>query len=204
MSCYLIREKLAEKKSDDQLSDDQALSGAKLVAAALTLGHAFSVKATEFEPSEHDDTDLIDIGSILLHWKPSERDSLLRRGVFVPYTFGTLRFQHREVQEYLCARWFLDLIEHHCPMSELAALFFPTVNDIEVVAPSLKPIVAWLALWNDNLRQEVGKREPAVLFDYGDPGSLPPSIRASLLTSYADQMNSGQVAIGAAFADFAN
>ena len=195
----LIEQKLKEiKNSDDALGDNKAMQGAKRVAAAMTLCRTFSI-STAGENPDGQDGGMLGLKDILTDWSNNEREALLGREVFAPHAFGKVKFYHREAQEYLCAQWFVDLIENHCPPTAISDLLFPVVEDFEVVSPTLKPVAAWLALSKDEILDEVIKRDPSILIQKGDPGTLAPSVKAKLLRGFASQMDKGDVAIQPSF-----
>ncbi len=65
-------------------------------------------------------------------------------------------------------------------------LFFSDTYGDKIVIPSMRPIAAWLALWDDEVSKVVIKREPETLIGYGDAESLPLSARINLIRSYID------------------
>ena len=60
-----------------------------------------------------------------------------------------------------------------------------------VVIPSMRPIAAWLALWDEDVRRELMSREPDVLIEYGDPGSLNLSIRGTIIREFVKRHSVG-------------
>ena len=93
---------------------------------------------------------------------------------------------HRSIQDYLTARWFYHLLESGKPRRPIEGLLFATRYAIEVVVPSMRPVAAWLALWDDRIRERVIAIAPEVLLEHGDPSRLPVTVRSRLLRRFAD------------------
>jgi hypothetical protein len=163
---HSITRKLAEpdayRPDNDQLAGENAREGIERLAAALTLGKAFTLKAPGHDPDPSLATGALDPDLILSDWTASKRNALLRRGIFAPSTYGRIRFHHRSTQEYLTAQWFQRLRNAKCPESEIWQLFFAERYGVKAVAPSLRPAAAWLALRWPEFCDELIRREPLI------------------------------------------
>ena len=133
----------------------------------------------------------LDASMILTDWNEAERRSLLRRAIFDPATYGRVRFHHRSVQEYLAARCLKRLRDSGMATASAFALLFADQYHTKVVIPSMRPVAAWLALWDNDVRNELMKREPEALLSLGDPETLPIPARAKLLRAFADMYGQG-------------
>jgi hypothetical protein len=197
MTRFSIMRKLAERDTDrpdaDVLTDERAGEGAERIAAALTLGKALTLRVPGQEPDPTLAAGALDPGDVLPDWKPNERAALLRRGVFTPATYGRVRFHHRSTQEYLTAQWLRRMLDSGCPRSEVMGLLFGEPYGVRTAVPSMRPVAAWLALDDPEIRSELLQREPIELIRHGDPRSLPLSDRARLLIVYADRHHAGEV-----------
>uniref|UniRef100_UPI0040574C7E hypothetical protein n=1 Tax=Candidatus Electrothrix sp. TaxID=2170559 RepID=UPI0040574C7E len=176
-----------ERPDNDLLTEEKAREGAERLALALTLTRTRTVLAPGHEAADG----VLDPAVVLPDWTVAERNALLRRGLFDPATYGRIRFHHRSVEEYLAAYRFNRLREKGMSIKALKRFFFAERYGEEVVIPSMRPIVAWLALWNDNIRRELIRREPEVLLAYGDPGALSIENRAELLRFFAAAYGEG-------------
>jgi len=194
MTEHAVNQKLTERDphrtDNDILNLKKAREGAEQIAAALTLGKTFTLQAPDSSPS----ADVLQPGKLLPEWTDAERNALLRRGIFAPATYGRVRFHHRSTQEYLTAQWLKRLLQQGCPRSEVFKLLFAEVYGVKTVIPSLKPIAAWLALSQDDIRDEILKRDPLILIQHGDPGSVPVETRCRLLHAYAEKHETGDIA----------
>ena len=123
--------------------------------------------------------------------RPAERQTLLRRALFDPATYGRVRFHHRSVQEYLAAQRLRGLHENGMSIKALFRLLFAERYGVEVVFPSMREIAAWLALRIDAVRKELIEREPETLVSLGDPGSLDPTARRELLRAFVSEYGGG-------------
>jgi hypothetical protein len=199
MTEHGITRKLEEINSyrpdNDTLSLEKARSGVERLATALTLGQSLTLRAPAQEPDPELAAGALDAAHLLTDgWTPAERNALLRRGIFVPSTYGRVRFHHRSTQEYLTAAWLYRLQREGCPKPEIWNLLFAERYGVATVVPSLRPAAAWLALKDADLANEIIRREPLVLFQHGDPRSLPLSIRKRLLRFYAEKQARGEIA----------
>nr|VFK08245.1 MAG: hypothetical protein BECKLPF1236A_GA0070988_100156 [Candidatus Kentron sp. LPFa]VFK24064.1 MAG: hypothetical protein BECKLPF1236C_GA0070990_100108 [Candidatus Kentron sp. LPFa] len=196
---YGITRKLAERDKfrpdNEALSSEKARRGAERLAAALTLGKSFTLLATGQEADPELAAGAMDPAEVLPKWTDAERGALLRRGVFAPSTYGRVRFHHRGTQEYLTARWLHGLLEKGAPREAVWDLLFAERYGVETLVPSLRGIAAWIALWRDDIRDEIIRREPLVLLgESGDPRSLPLVAKEQLLKSYARRHLAGEIA----------
>ena len=163
----------------------KAREGAERIAAALTLGKSFTLRAPGHDPDPSLTGGALEPSLILNDWNSAEQTALLRRGVFAPSTYGRIRFHHRTTQEYLTAQWFDRLLHANCPRDEVWNLVFGERYGVETLVPSLRPAAAWLALRHPDFRDEIIRREPLTLIRQGDPSSLPLDAKKRLLLSFA-------------------
>jgi hypothetical protein len=189
-----LREIESYRSDSDVLSPAKARVGAERIAAALTFGKSFTLRAPNHDPDPSLASGAIDPALVLEDWTEAQCAALSRRGIFAPSTYGRIRFHHRATQEYLTARWLLRLLQSNSPQSEVWSLIFADRYGVQTVVPSLRPAAAWLALWDENIREEVIRREPALLVDLGDPGSHPQEAKHRLLVAYARRHAAGDLA----------
>ncbi|MGX9725775.1 MAG: hypothetical protein ACTFAK_00185 [Candidatus Electronema sp. VV] len=176
-----------ERPDNDQLTPEDARAGAERLALALALTRTRTLLAPGHEAGEG----VLDPAAILTDWTDAKRNALLRRGLFDPATYGRIRFHHRSAEEYLAACRLKRLREKGMPINALKHFFFAEKYGAKVVIPSMRPIAAWLALWNKDILRELIQREPEVLLVHGDPGSLSPEARAEVLRGFADAYGDG-------------
>ena len=200
MTEHAITRKLAERDKyradNDALTAEQARKGAERIAAALTLAQTFTIKAPAQDTDPTLASSALDADQVLPDFNESERNALLRRSCFAPSTYGRIRFHHRGTQEFLTACWFDGLLNANCPKDEVWSLFFADRYGVETVTPSMRPAAAWLALKHQDFMDEVIRREPLVLIQNGDPGSVPLHAKRKLLTMYAKRHATGDIADG--------
>jgi hypothetical protein len=184
-----VNRKLSEADSyrpdSDKLSREDARKSAERLAAALTLAKSFTLRAVGHGSDPTLAPGALDPGAVLEELTDAKRAALLRRGLFAPATYGRVRFHHRATQEYLTARWLDRLLHGSGSRQEIWNLVFASRYGVQAIVPSLRPAVAWLALWHADFRDEIISREPLVLIRYGDPGSLTIETRIRLLGAYA-------------------
>ncbi|MDR7155812.1 hypothetical protein J2W40_002648 [Sphingobium xenophagum] len=189
-----IAERLVERgdarRTLSSLSDEQIRAGAERLAAALVLGRSMNLSLPGQLPDEQE---AIDPRQVLGDWPAGEIERLLERGLFVPATFGLVRFYHRSAQEYLAACWFKRM-GNRLNDPELHRIFLADALGIQTIPPSLRATAAWLALWRPTLRRHILDREPLVLLEHGDPGALSLEEKQHLLATFAERDASGDLA----------
>ena len=158
------------------------------------MGKTFTLRPPGQGPDPELAVGLLEPRKILGEWNDAERNALLRRGVFAPATYGRIRFHHRSTQEYLAAQWINQLLQKGCPRSKVFKVLFVEVYGVKTVVPSLRPVAAWLSLAHDDIRDEILNRDPLILIQHGDPGSLPVETRRRLLHAYAEKHEAGDIA----------
>ena len=180
------------RPGNDVLSEAKARDGAERLALALTLTRTRSIRSPE-QALDADRADgVLDPGGILPDWPAAERQALLRLALFDPATYGRVRFHHRSTEEYLAARRLRSLREKGMSTKALLRLLFATCYGVDVVFPSMRPIAAWLALWDDAVRKTLIDREPETLLSLGDPESLDLDTRAQFLRKFATTYGRGR------------
>ena len=188
---FAITERLVEPNDERRgsigISDDQARAGAERLAAAMTLGQSMDLRL-----SWVNEPDGIDPSRVLADWNPQDIDAFVQRGLFVPSSYGRVRFYHRSAQEYLTACWFRRLTPKLVD-AEIARIFLAEPFGVPTVPPSMGAAAGWLAQWNDPLRYSLMERDPRLLMAEGDPGRLAIPDRSELLMTYARRHREGAI-----------
>ena len=169
------------------LSQDRALEGARVLAAAVTLTKCTSILLLDDPVEETLRDKCLDPKEVLLDWRPAEIRALLGRALFEEALYGSVRFHHRTAREYLAARWFEKLLLKQTNRRGIEGLCFASPYGVlpEVVVPALKPIVGWLAAWDQRIRERALHIDPKVLLEEGDSSALDIGTRATLLKDFA-------------------
>ena len=142
-----------DRGDSDVLADDRARRGAEQLALALALTRTRAIQSSaQGLDAQRSDGDL-EPSTILPDWTKAQRRTLLRRALFDPASYGRVRFHHRSVQEYLAACRFRALRKKGMSTKALFRLLFAEQYGVEVVFPSMRPVAAWLALWDDAVRR---------------------------------------------------
>ncbi|AWL92998.2 hypothetical protein CIT37_12855 [Bradyrhizobium ottawaense] len=159
------------------LSDDRALEGAKLIAGAATLGQTQVIRV----PDGASNTAGLSAKEVLPGWGDDEIAALLSRPMFDDAIYGVVRFHHRSAREYLTAVWLKQLLDRPASRKAVEDLLFKTIYGIEVVVPTMRPVLPWLAIFDDKIRERVRNLAPEVIVEGGDPNSLPLPTRREIL-----------------------
>lgn len=185
-----INRRLTERDQDradvHPLPAERVRQGARLLAAAATLARESTIKI----PDGGANSKGIDVRSVLPDWDDKDQSTLLSRPIFDEAIYGTVRFHHRSVREYLTAEWFDELLKRETSRRNIEAYFFRKQYGLDIIAPTLRPILPWLILWDEKIRGRVLKSAPEILFEGGDPSRLPVAVHRSVLRDVCKQMTS--------------
>ncbi|WP_440811694.1 NACHT domain-containing protein [Pseudomonas syringae] len=158
--------------------------GARLIAAATTLGQISAICVPDGDANKNG----IPVRSVLRDWNDAEVGALLSRPIFEPGIYGTVRFHHRTVREYLTAEWLHELICSAASRVKIENLFFRTQYGLQVINPSMRPVLPWLVLLDERIRTRLEDLAPEVFFEGGDPSQLPLSTRRNILRKACAQL----------------
>lgn len=179
------------------LTADKALEGVQIIAGALMLTNQQTIQV----PDGINGANGLNLEAVLTSWTVREMTTLLQRPLFAPDIYSTVRFHHRSVKEYLAAQWFLKLLSQERSRRSVEELLFREQYGLEVVVPSLRPLLPWLAMADRRILARIRRVAPEIVFEGGDPVQLPADVRSSILVQVCDQLASG--ASTRSMADFA-
>jgi hypothetical protein len=169
------------------LSPERALQGVRLLAAATTLAKTQTIRV----PDGANYVEGIDVKVLLSDWDDNDRLTLLSRPIFDDAIYGTVRFHHRSVREYLAAEWFAELLKRETSRRNIEGLFFRNQYGLDIIVPTLRPLLPWLVILDEKIRNRVRKVAPEIIFEGGDPSSLPLELRRYILKEVCEQMAKG-------------
>ncbi|WP_457939807.1 hypothetical protein [Mesorhizobium sp. 10J20-29] len=183
-----IERRLAER--DQNRADAQPLSSARALLGAQTLAAAVTTVGVPVirVPDGDDGADGLAATAVLPRWTPAEIGVLLQRPIFDGAIYGTVRFHHRSVREFLAAQWFANRLAHAPSRLGIEQLFFRRQYGIEVLSSILRPVLPWLVLMDEGIRRRVLDLTPEVIFEGGDPSRLPLEDQKRILTDVCDQL----------------
>lgn len=156
---------------------DKARQGARTLAAAVVLTGEPGIRVPE---SMHPGNG-IDAEAVLRGFDASEVQTLLERGLFNDVLYGIVRFRHREVRELLAAEWVYQHLKDGNSRRSTEALLFREQYGHLVITPRLRPILPWLILFDDTIRQKALAIAPEIAVEGGDAAQLPHIERQKLL-----------------------
>jgi hypothetical protein len=144
------------------------------------------LKKTRIHFPEHgvNITDSIDVQEVLKGWDYKKCSTLLQRPIFDEAIYGTVRFHHRSVYEYLAACKIAKLLTNANSIRKIEQLFFTERYGQQVVIKSMRPILAWLVLFNERIRDKTKELAPEIFLQGGDPTVLPSELRSSILNEF--------------------
>jgi hypothetical protein len=195
-----IAKRLQERDQDRAdarpISIDRIREGARLVAAATTLCQESAIRI----PDGNQNAKGLPIKEVLTDWNDQDCTALLSRPIFDPGIYGTVRFHHRSVREYLTAEWLHSLLVDEGSRAKIEGLFFRKQYGIEVIVPTMRPILPWLAVLDRRTLDNVVDLAPEILFEGGDPSKLPLETRRRILRQTCEQL--AQPAHGRSIMDY--
>lgn len=176
-----IELRLNEFDPDNQirrpLESDKAREGARLLAAAVILCHESGIQV----PDNTHERAGIKADAVLSNWNQRDIQTLLERAVFNDVTYGSVRFRHREVREFLAAEWFAGLLQKGSARHEVESLIFREQYGEQIISPRLRSLLPWLILKDDSIRNRVLDVHPEIALEGGDPACLPLFERKKIL-----------------------
>jgi hypothetical protein len=177
--------KLTEKADRARsLSLDRARRGAtQLAGASLLAGKRAFVVSPEVEIQTESTS--VDPRLLLKDWCDEDIRALLTLPMFDPASYGRVRIHHRTVNEYLTAKWLLALRTQGLTKRDLVNLLFRDTENGKVVPPYLRPTIAWLSLWDQNVRENAMAICPEALLDEGDPSGFASADKEKILSNFA-------------------
>jgi hypothetical protein len=186
---HSIQRRLMERDQDRAearpISPEKLRSGARLIAAAATLTQNSAIQV----PDGSGTPTGLAVRDILPSWDDNECQSILQRPIFEPGIYGAVRFHHRSVREYLTAEWLHDLLTEQAPRLRIEDLFFRNQYGIEVVVPSMRPILPWLSVLHPPILENVIRLAPDIIFEGGDPSQLSRNTRIRVLREVCERLS---------------
>lgn len=186
-----IKRRLAERDQNHAeahpITADRATQGARLLAAATILTQDPTIRI----PDGAYNSTGIAVQFIIDDWDDKEQATLLSRPIFDEAIYGTVRFHHRSVQEYLAAEWLADLLKRETSRRDIERLFFRNQYGLDVVVPALRPILPWLVILDEKIRKRVYTLAPEIFFEGGDPSQLPLDLRRRILCDFCREIAAG-------------
>ncbi len=171
------------------LSPEDAQLGARSVAAATTMSQESTIRV----PDGTANAKGIAVAAVLPGWDEKKCAALLARPIFDEAIYQTVRFHHRTVREYLAAEWFKILLDRETSRRKIEALFFREQYGQAVIVPAMRPVLVWLILLDDKIRERALTISPELIFEGGEPKALPLAIRQKILREVCEKMHTGIV-----------
>lgn len=179
-----LEERDQDRADSNPISKERIREGARLVAAAATLAKESAIRVPDGQKNDRG----FSIKEVLTDWNDADCRALLTRPIFDEGIYGTVRFYHRSVREFLTAEWLNAMLVDEGSRARIENLFFRRQYGIEIVVPTMRPILPWVALLDQRILERVTRLAPEVLFEGGDPAQLPVETRAQILRETCEQL----------------
>ena len=183
-----LEERDQNHREAQPLAANRAREGARLLAAASILGKEPTIQVPDGSHNKKG----IAVQLVLPGWDDRDQQTLLSRPIFDEAIYGTVRFHHRSVREFLTAEWLAHLLQRSASRREVEALLFREQYGVEVIVPTMRPVLPWLAILDERIRERVLRIAPEVLFEGGDPSALPLATRKAILSDVCKEIASGK------------
>lgn len=157
--------------------------GAELLAIGVVLTGISSLRLQE-SGSES----AIKPNILLPGWSCTELNTLLTCGIFDDPVYGEVRFRHREIRELLAARWISRRLGVEANRKEIESWIFRRQYEQTVLSVRMRPLLPWLILLDERIRDRVTFDYPDVVLEGGDAALLPFAARAQTLARVIDQI----------------
>jgi hypothetical protein len=191
-----VRELLKERSDKDDhkraypLSAEEARSGAESMAAASVFCRILDF--TSDDAFKHSRRALTPLDCLPQDWQHNKCKALIDRPLFDSAIYGTFRFHHRRIAEYLAACWLKRRMENECPTPVLLNLLFNNTEGRRILKPSLGSVATWLVClssdsWAVDLRNNLLQSNPEVFLRYGDPTKLSASVKRRIFEAFAER-----------------
>ena len=187
---YMLRDDAERERLDiNALSADRARRGAERLALALKLKRCRTIALPDAAANL---PEAVDAATVLSDWSKTEVEALLRRPMFDLAARGRVRFQNRDLEDFLSATRLKSMLDNGMPASRVRRLMLADRYGESALIPSMRSVAAWLAHWDDGIRREVLAREPEVLVTGGDPEGLPFETKEAILRAFFDAYRGGE------------
>lgn len=174
----------ADRAPRQPLSTLSARRGARALAAAVVMTGKPGIRVPDSSPT----ADGINPKEILEDWDETEIQTLLERSIFNDIIYGMVRFRHRDVREFLAAEWLYELLQTGNSRAEIMSLMFREQYGLKIIAPRLRPLLAWLSIRDDSVLNQVIALKPEIVVDGGDAAELPLNLRRRLLAEIVSRI----------------
>ncbi|MEZ5562003.1 MAG: hypothetical protein R3F27_03500 [Gammaproteobacteria bacterium] len=183
-----LEERDQNHRAAQPLAPARAREGAQLLAAASILGKEPRIQVPDGSHNKNG----IAVQLVLSDWDDRDQQTLLSRPIFDEAIYGTVRFHHRSVREFLAAEWFAQLLQRSASRRKVEALLFREQYGLEVIVPTMRPVLPWLVICDERIRERVVRIAPEVLIEGGDPSALPLATRKVILSDVCKDLASGK------------
>ena len=174
-----------DRKERQPLNKQRARDGARRLAAAVTLSNEAGILVPDIA---HERVG-IDGETVLADWEnPLDVRKLLERGIFNDILYGAVRFRHRDIRELLAAEWLHHLLQTGNSRRKIESLLFREQYGEQVVIPRFRPILPWLILFDDDIRERALSIHPEIAVEGGDAAYLPLPIRQQILSDIVSRI----------------
>ncbi|WP_051000116.1 NACHT domain-containing protein, partial [Sinorhizobium fredii] len=129
-------------------------------------------------------------------WNEIDVRQLLSSALFQPSVGGKIRFAHRELQDFLAAKFFDRQMRDNAGALEIIAPLFAESHGSIFVPQDTEHVIGWLATLNRGARTKITSVRPSLLIEAGDPLLLSDEERGAALEAhvalYSDRRYRGE------------
>ena len=184
---YSIEKRLKERNRN--LAGSLTLNQSELRIATRRLAAVTFLKKSQLIGAEDCDylNDEISVEN-LLDLKSEEPNQVLSTRIFDAEIYGSVRFHHRAVREFLMSEWLFELLSKDTSRRRVESLLFRKQYGVDVIVPSLRPVIPWLAVMDSKIAERVYDIAPEVFFEGGDPSQLQIELRRRIIRECCERL----------------
>lgn len=177
----LLQQRIDKKEKTD-LSLERAKEGIKKLALALILTRKTTILYDNTVANSR--INCFDPRKLLTDFALLELQTLLERPIFLPASYGKVRFSHRSIIEYLAAHQLNKMIDEGFSIRSAKNLIFAKENKEQIIKPSMRSVAVWLACFNPVFFEIVKEQAPELFFQQGDMNLLSDDQKVIVLKNY--------------------
>ncbi len=193
---YRVEQRCSERNANvseqNGITFNQVESVMRDLAMLCSLGRNASIQLPNSELAG----DAMDVDRLFAEYDDRQKKYILGLPVFSAGRYGTVRFHHRSTREFLAAEWINRRLVEGVSRKKIEALFFQERYGIELIVPSMKPILSWVMLKDDRIRRKAEALDPEIIINCPAPELLPLEERARVVREVCERIRGNKLSRG--------
>lgn len=183
---FLLSSKFTAKRKN--ITENDVVSRSQYIAGITILCGTYKLHWSPDEYAQPNDKSQIGLRKLLTDLNDDQIEEVSRLPIFDLATFDTLRFNHRSLQDFLAARWIRSLVEAGTLSSvQIQRILFVKKSNALVVPLHLRPLAAWISLFDKRICELLCESDPETLLNYGDPEGLETEMKERIILGLVEK-----------------